>query len=89
LYLYISGLTPRSGQALRTIRRLCDQYLPGRHRLKVIDIYQQPDWVKKDQVIAVPTLILKAPAPVRRLVGDLSDEHRVRTALGLPSPEAP
>jgi circadian clock protein KaiB len=85
LYLYVSGLTPRSVRALATIKRLCEMHLTDRYRLQVIDVYQRPEMVKLDQVIAVPTLIIKSPLPMRRLIGDMADEARVLAALGVRS----
>ena len=83
LRLYVTGMTPRSTQALAAIRSLCDEHLAGRYDLEVIDIYQHPQRAVDDQVIAAPTLVKQLPAPLRRLVGDLSDTERVMSALDL------
>jgi len=83
LRLYVTGNTVRSGQAIANIRSLCENYLPGRYDLEVVDIYQQPDALVKDQIIAAPTLIKQLPAPVRRLIGDLSDRDKVLVGLDL------
>ena len=83
LRLYVTGMTPRSTQALAAIRSLCDQHLAGRYDLEVIDIYQHPQRAVDDQVVAAPTLVKSLPAPLRRLVGDLSDTDRVMSALDL------
>lgn len=88
LRLYITGSTPRSSQAIQTIRTLCEQYLQGRYDLEVIDIYQQPALARGEQIVAAPTLIKKLPAPLRKIVGDLSNVDRVLMGLDLqPRPE--
>jgi circadian clock protein KaiB len=89
LTLYVSGASPRSAQALDTVRRVCDEALPGQVDLRVVDVAEDPDLAREDQVLAVPTLVRQHPAPVRRLVGDLADVDRVRAALDLAVPPAP
>ncbi len=81
LRLYITGMTRRSQEALRNIEKLCRERLGDNYELEVIDIYQQPTLAKGDQIIAVPTLIKKLPLPLRRIIGDLSNEERI--VLGL------
>ena len=81
LRLYVTGMTPRSSRAIENVRRICDEHLRGRYELEVIDIYQQPVLAKGDQIIAAPTLIKRLPAPLRRLIGDMSDEQRVLVGL--------
>lgn len=83
LRLYISGLTPRSTDALATIRAVCDEHLKGRFQLEVIDLYQHPERAETDEIIATPTLIKQLPSPLRRLVGDLSDVERVLVGLNV------
>ena len=83
LRLYITGMTPRSTEAFSTIKALCEDRLQGRYELEVIDIYQHPQLAIDEQIIAVPTLVKKLPAPLRRLVGDLSNEERVLLGLDL------
>jgi circadian clock protein KaiB len=83
LRLYITGMTPRSTQAIENLKKICEEHLKGRYDLEVIDIYQQPTLAKDEQIIAAPTLIKKLPVPIRRLVGDLSDEERVLLGLDL------
>lgn len=83
LRLYITGMTPRSTQALATIKRICEEMLDGRCTLEVIDIYQHPQLAKDEQIIAAPTLVKQLPAPLRRLIGNLSDEERVLLGLDL------
>lgn len=83
LRLYVTGMTPRSTQAIARINVICEQYLAGRYDLEVVDIYQQPTLAKGEQIIATPTLIKKLPIPLRRIVGDLSNTERVLLGLGL------
>jgi circadian clock protein KaiB len=83
LRLYVTGNTVRSSQAIANIRALCDEFLAGRYKLEVIDIYQQPGSIAKDQVIAAPTLIKQLPEPVGRLIGDLSNRDKLLIALDL------
>jgi len=83
LRLYVTGMTPRSTEAFATIKALCEDRLQGRYELEVIDIYQHPQLAIDEQIIAVPTLVKKLPAPLRRLVGDLSNEERVLLGLDL------
>ncbi len=86
LVLYVTGMTPRSARAVNNIRVLCEKHLPGRYQLKVIDIYQQPEIAREEQLVAAPTLIKKIPLPMRRLIGDLSSEARVLAGLDLTPP---
>jgi len=83
LRLYVAGVTPRSVKAIETIKRICQENLLGRYELEVIDIHQQPALARGDQIIAVPTLLRKLPAPLRTLIGDMSDEQRVLIGLDL------
>jgi circadian clock protein KaiB len=83
LRLYVTGMTPRSTEAIARIKAICEEHLAGRYELEVIDIYQQPTLAKGDQIIATPTLIKKLPLPLRRLVGDLSNKERVLLGLDL------
>lgn len=83
LRLYVTGMTQRSTEAFAVIKALCEERLQGRYELEVIDIYQHPQLAIDEQIIAVPTLVKKLPAPLRRLVGDLSNEDRVLLGLDL------
>jgi circadian clock protein KaiB len=83
LRLYVLGATPPSRRARANLESLCANELAGRCRLEVIDVYQHPERAAEDQVLAVPTLIRTRPLPVRRLVGDMSDEASVRAGLDL------
>ncbi len=86
LRLYVTGMTPRSTEAVARIKILCEQHLAGRYELDVIDIYQQPARAMSEQIIATPTLIKSLPLPLRRLVGDLSDQGRVLRGLDVQAP---
>lgn len=83
LRLYISGLTPRSTEALAVIRTVCEDRLQGRYQLEVIDLFQSPDLAEIDEIIATPTLVKELPQPLRRLVGDLSNVERLLIGLNL------
>jgi circadian clock protein KaiB len=83
LRLYISGATPRSARAIRNIKAICERYLAGNYDLEVIDVYQQSQLMREQQIIAVPTLKKCAPLPVRTIIGDLSDTQQLLRALGL------
>jgi circadian clock protein KaiB len=83
LRLYVTGMTTRSGRAVRNLRSICDEYLEGRYELEVIDIYQQPVLTKGEQIVAAPTLIKRLPLPMRRIIGDMSNKERVLLGLDL------
>ena len=83
LILFIAGVTPRSQMALRNVKRFCEVELKGRYTLQVVDIYQQPELAKSEQIVAVPTLLKKLPAPLQVLIGDLSATERVLVGLNL------
>ena len=83
LRLYVTGTTARSTRAVETVRALCEQFLPGKYDLEVVDIYQQPDEAIHAQIIAAPTLIKELPKPLKRLIGNLSDRHKLIAGLSL------
>jgi circadian clock protein KaiB len=83
LRLYVAGLTPKSADAITNIKRICEENLKGRYALDVIDLYQQPQLAQGEQIIAVPTLIKRFPAPLRRIIGDMSNTERVLVGLDL------
>lgn len=87
LELFITGATPNSLRALRNARELCEKYLSGRYVLSVIDIYQQPELARQQQILAAPTLVRTHPLPRRQVIGDLSSRERVLSMLGLPLAE--
>lgn len=83
LRLYVTGTSPRSGQAIANVRALCEEFLAGRYDLEVIDIYQQPTEAATEQIIAAPTLIKILPKPSRRMIGNLADRDKVLEGLNL------
>ncbi len=85
LRLYVTGMTPKSVRAIENLTAICEEYLPSRYELEVIDIYQRPSLLQGEQIVAVPTLIKKLPEPLRRLVGDMSNKDRVLLGLDLKS----
>ncbi|MBK1643711.1 circadian clock protein KaiB [Thiocapsa imhoffii] len=88
LTLYVASLTPRSSAAIQSVRDVCDKHLKGRYSLEVVDIYEQPSLAKREQILAAPTLIKHLPLPLRRLIGDMADEHRVLLGLDLRTRDA-
>jgi len=83
LRLYVAGQTPRSVLALANLRRYCDEHVPGRYSLEVIDLLVRPQLAEDDQILAIPTLVRRVPEPIRRIIGDLSNEERVLVGLDL------
>ena len=81
--LYVTGMTPKSTQAIANVQKLCEKHLAGSYELKVIDIYQQPKLAEGEQIIAAPTLIKQLPLPLRRFIGDMSDTERFLVGLDL------
>lgn len=73
LVLYVTGSTPLSMRAVHNLRSLCDQYLAGRHRIEIVDLYKHPELAASMNVIAAPTMVKSSPLPVQRFVGDMSD----------------
>lgn len=84
LRLYVTGNTPQSSRAVANIKALCETHLKDRYVLTIIDLYQHQELAREHQILAAPTLIRELPLPVRRLIGDLSQEERVLVALDLP-----
>jgi circadian clock protein KaiB len=83
LTLYVAGASPRSAEAIDTVRRICDEELGGRVELRIVDVSEQPATAISDDILAVPTLVKQWPPPSRRLVGNLADADRVRAGLDL------
>jgi len=86
LRLFVTGSTKRSARAIANARGICESHLKGRHELEVIDLYEHPEAAARDEIVAAPTLVRLLPAPLRRVIGDLSDRQRVIASLGLRSP---
>ncbi len=83
LTLYVASLTPHSVIAIQSVKEVCEKYLSGQYSLEVVDIYERPSLAKHDRILAAPTLIKRLPLPLRRLIGDMADEHRVLIGLDL------
>jgi circadian clock protein KaiB len=83
LRLYVAGTSERSARAIRNAKQICEEHLPGRYELEVIDIFQQTERAKDDQIVAVPTLIKKLPVPLKRFIGDLSNRDVVLVGLDM------
>jgi circadian clock protein KaiB len=83
LRLYVAGETPRSVTALENLERICEEHLAGQYRIEVVDLLRDPKLARGDQILAVPTLVRKLPEPVRKIIGDLSNEEKVLVGLDL------
>lgn len=83
LRLYVAGNAPRSQMAIENVKRVCDEYLHDRCELEIIDIYQNPESLSEDLVLAAPTLIRRLPLPLRRVIGDMSQKEKVLVGLEL------
>lgn len=83
LRLYVTGSTASSMRAIQNLKRICEEHLPNEYDLEVIDIYQRPELAKGEHIIAAPTLVKMLPHPLKRLIGDMSDEDRVLIGLDL------
>ena len=81
LRLYVAGQTPRSVAALENLRRVCETHVAGRYHIEVVDLLVNPKLAAGDQILAVPTLVRKVPQPIRKIIGDLSNEDRVLVGL--------
>ncbi len=90
LKLYITGTSSTAKQAIANLQRICDEELHGRYDLEIIDVLEHPELAETDRILATPTLIKRLPPPLRRVIGDLSDKHKVLLGLELRSePAAP
>jgi len=81
LRLYVAGQTPRSIDAFANLKKLCEEYLPGRYNIEVVDLIKHPQLAAGDQILAIPTLVRKLPQPLRKIVGDLRDTERALVGL--------
>jgi circadian clock protein KaiB len=81
LRLYVAGQTPKSVAALRNLKRICETHLADRYRIEVIDLLKNPTLAGGDQILAVPTVVRKLPEPIKKIIGDLSNEERVLVGL--------
>jgi circadian clock protein KaiB len=83
LRLYVAGQSARSTAALHNLKAICEEHLTGRYRIEVIDLIKQPQLARGDQIVAVPTLVRRLPPPMKKIIGDLSNEARVLIGLDL------
>lgn len=83
LKLYITGTTPNSERALANLQRLCEEELDEKYEIVVIDVLENPQLAEDDRILATPTLIKALPPPLRRVIGDLSDNEKVLLGLDL------
>jgi len=84
LQLYVAGSTPQSSRAITNLKAICETHLKDRYDLTVIDLYLHRELAKDDQIVVAPMLVRVSPAPIRRMIGDLSNTERVLAALDLP-----
>jgi circadian clock protein KaiB len=83
LRLYVAGQTPKSVTAFANLKRVCDQHLPGRYQIEVIDLIKNPQLASGDQILAVPTLVRRLPVPIRKIIGDLSNTQKLLVGLDI------
>jgi circadian clock protein KaiB len=83
LRLYVAGQGPKSLTALANLRKVCDEYMPGKYKIEVIDLSKNPQLAAGDQILAVPTLVRRLPEPLRRIIGDLSNKEKLLVGLDL------
>jgi circadian clock protein KaiB len=88
LCLYVTDRSPKCLRAIENLRRACEENLAGRYRIEIVDLLENPRQAADDQILAVPTVVRRLPAPIRKLVGDLSDSDRLLVGLQLRSPGA-
>jgi circadian clock protein KaiB len=83
LRLYVAGQTPKSVQAFKNLKQICEKHLRGRYEIEIIDLIENPQLARGDQILAVPTLVRRLPAPIKKIIGDLSNTERVLVGLDL------
>src|SRR5215207_9817438 len=83
LRLYVAGNTPKSVSALNNLKKYCEEHLKGQYKIEVIDLLVHPQLAEGDQILAIPTLVRKVPVPIRKIIGDLSNEEKVLVGLDI------
>jgi circadian clock protein KaiB len=83
LRLYVAGKTEKSVTALTNLKKYCEEHLKGQYRIEVIDLLEKPQLAEGDQILAIPTLVRKVPEPIRKIIGDLSNEEKVLVGLNI------
>ena len=86
LRLYVSNHTPRSMAAFSNLKRMCDEHLAGNYRIEVIDLLEQPQLARENEIVAIPTVVRRSPLPSRRVIGDLSNAEKTLRGLQLCTP---
>lgn len=81
LRLYVAGQTPKSIIALANLKRICEEHMEGRYTIEIIDLMDNPQLARRDQIVAIPTLVRELPSPLKRIIGDLSNTERVLVGL--------
>jgi len=83
LRLYIAGQTPKAARAIENLKKICEEHLAGRYHIEVVDLLENPQLGRGDQILALPTLVRRLPEPMKKIIGDLSDTERVLVGLDL------
>ena len=83
LRLYVAGQTPKSITAFNNLKRYCEKHLKNKYKIEIIDLLENPQLAQGDQILAIPTLVRKIPVPIRKIIGDLSNEEKVLVGLDL------
>jgi circadian clock protein KaiB len=83
LRLYVAGQTPKSMLAFTNLKQICEEHLLGRYEIEIIDLLENPQLARGDQILAVPTLVRRLPEPIKKIIGDLSNTERVLVGLDL------
>jgi circadian clock protein KaiB len=83
LRLYVAGQTSKSLTAFANLKRICETHMNGQYRIEVIDLIKTPQLAAGDQILALPTLVRRLPEPIKKIIGDLSNEERVLVGLDI------
>lgn len=83
LTLYVAGQTPKSMAAFANLKRICEEHLPGRYHIEIVDLMKHPEMAQQHQIVAIPTLVRKVPTPMRKVIGDLSNTERALVGMNL------
>jgi circadian clock protein KaiB len=83
LRLYVAGQTPKSVTAFANLKKICAEHLQNKYRIELIDLMENPQLARGDQILAIPTLVRNLPTPMRKIIGDLSNTERVLVGLDL------
>jgi circadian clock protein KaiB len=83
LRLYVAGQSPKSLRALSNLKDLCEEHLAGRYTIEIVDLVEKPSLARSDDILAIPTLVRRLPAPLRKIIGDLSNTERVLVGLSI------